>query len=151
MTQPSQRGEDWRPAFLEALANTSNVSAAARKAKISTSTVYAARRNDRLFRDKWRKALCEGYDNLEIELLQRMRSGQRPSSKTRYDNATGLRLLMAHRKEVSLERALQNEEDEDAILASLTAKLDLMREREAETRERLIAEGRHPPEDHADS
>lgn len=148
MTQPHQRAEDWRPAFLEALAATSNVKASATKAKISTSTAYAARRADRSFRQQWRIALCEGYDQLEMELLQRLRSGQRPTTKTKFDNATALRLLMAHRAEVSKERALQEQEDEAAILASLTNKLNLMREREAGTRQLLITAGKHPPEDH---
>ena len=62
--------------------------------------------------------------------------------------ATALRLLMAHRAEVSKERALQEQEDEAAILASLTNKLNLMREREAGTRQLLITAGKHPPEDH---
>ncbi len=149
MNQLQQCGEDWRSVFLETLANTSNVSASARKANKSTSTVYAARRADRKFRKEWRIALCEGYDQLEMELLQRLRSGQRPTAKTRYDNATALRILLAHRSEVSKERALQEHEDEDAILASLTRKLNLMREREAETRAQLVAQGKLTPDDDA--
>lgn len=149
MNQLPRRGEEWRSAFLEALANTSNVAASARAAGINKSTAYCARRTDREFKRQWRTALCEGYDNLEMELLQRLRSGQKPSIKTKFDNATALRILISHRKEVSEERALQEHEDEAEILASLTRKLNQMREREAEVRQALIAEGKHPPEDHA--
>ena len=130
---PRHRAEDWRVLFLSALADTSNVSAAARRAGIATGTAYGARRADREFARDWRAALCEGYDNLEMELLHRMRSGQKPTAKTRFDNATAFRLLLAHREEVSRERASREEEDEDAVLASLTAKLEAMRSRQQST------------------
>jgi hypothetical protein len=117
----------WRAAFLEKLAATSNVAASARAAGVNTSKAYADRRRDREFAREWRKALCEGYDNLEMELLARLRKGQPPSSKTRFDNAAAIRLLLAHRDEVSQQRAIDEEEDEEAVLASLTAKLDAMR------------------------
>ncbi len=149
MNHAHHGGGDWRPAFLEALANTSNVTASARAAGVNTSTAYAARRTDRTFKQAWRIALCEGYDQLEMELLQRLRSGQRPTAKTKYDNATALRILLAHRAEVSEERALQEHEDESAILVSLTQKLNLMREREKETRDRLVAEGKLARDDDA--
>jgi hypothetical protein len=54
----------------------SNVAAAARKAKIDTSAAYQRRRNDAEFNRKWQIALCEGYDNLEMELLHRLRTGE---------------------------------------------------------------------------
>jgi len=140
-----------RAAFLAKLAETSNVSASAKAAGVSTSTVYAARRSDREFAQEWRKALCEGYDNLEIELLLRLRKGQRASAKTRFDNAAAIRLLLAHRDEVSQQRALDEEEDEEAVLASLTAKLDTMRRRQVEV-DKMLAEdcGVKVPDDSAD-
>src|SRR5258708_3776458 len=62
----------WQKKFIEELANTSNVSAAARAAKVCTSTAYEARRSDAEFNRKWQVALCEGYDNLEMDLLHRL-------------------------------------------------------------------------------
>jgi hypothetical protein len=128
----------WRKPFLAALADTSNIAAAARHAGITVSTVYKARRTEPFFARQWQAALCEGYDNLEMELLSRLRSGESieegakaPSRK--FDNAAAFRLLTAHRESVARQRALRDEEDEDTILASINAKLDAMRQREKET------------------
>ena len=131
----------WIAPFLEKLAESSNVTASAKAAGISASTAYAARRKDREFARQWRRALCEGYDNLELELLRRLRKGQRPTEKTKYDNAAAIRLLLAHRDEVSQQRAMDEDEDEDAILASLTAKLEAMRLRQIETQKLLAEDG----------
>ena len=137
----------WCRVFLAHLAETSNVSAAARKAKVATSTVYELRRIDAEFNRKWQVALCEGYDNLEFDLLARLRSGElRPAAGAKkgvrsYDNATSLRLLTAHRESVARERAIRDDEDADAILASINAKIDRMRERSLAAREQHGEEG----------
>jgi len=131
----------WCRVFLGHLAETSNVTAAARKAKVATSTVYELRRLDAEFYRKWQIALCEGYDNLEFDLLARLRSGElRPAAGAKkgvraFDNATSLRLLTAHRESVARERAIRDDEDADAILASINAKIDRMRERSLAARE----------------
>ncbi len=52
----------WSKAFLNELAATSNVSAAARHAGIATSSAYEARRANPEFSRRWQQALCEGYD-----------------------------------------------------------------------------------------
>jgi len=126
----------WRKTFLSELAATSNVSASARKAGVTTSVVYDARRNDPAFYRRWREALCEGYDHLEMTLLYRLRIGElKPTAGKRgrsYDNATAFRLLTAHRETAAQERAIKENEDADAILASIDAKLDRMRKRAME-------------------
>lgn len=125
--------DDWRTKFLETLARTSNVSAAARAAKIDVSSVYRARRTDPQFAQEWFGALCEGYDMLELDLLRRLRMGDVENPKTKikrkFDNATSFRLLSAHRDTVGKMRAMIQEADEDDIIASINAKLDQMRER----------------------
>ena len=63
----------WAKVFLSELAATSNISAAARKAGITTATAYDQRRHDAEFNRAWQRALCEGYDHLEMELLRRLR------------------------------------------------------------------------------
>ncbi|MXP15028.1 hypothetical protein GRI44_09740 [Altererythrobacter confluentis] len=124
----------WRDAFLAALAESSNVSAAARKAGVPTSTVYSARREDAAFANLWFEALCEGYDNLEMDLLRRLRVGEldggKAKARRKFDNAIAFRLLTTHREAVSRQKALRADDDEDAILASINAKLDAMRARE---------------------
>lgn len=73
MSKPSGA---WQRKFVAALAETSNVAGAARKAEVSASAAYEARRKNRAFADNWQAALAEGYDNLEIELLRRLREGE---------------------------------------------------------------------------
>jgi hypothetical protein len=132
---PAQAKARWTRIFLAELAATSNVSAAARKAKVATSTVYELRRGDAGFNRAWQAALLEGYDNLELELLARLRGGEiKPAAGAKkgvraFDNATALRLLTAHRDSVARERAVRDNDDAEAILAGLNAKLDRMRER----------------------
>jgi hypothetical protein len=122
--------KNWRQTFLANLADTSNVSAAAEAADISLSWVYKTRREDPHFARQWFAALCEGYDNLEMDLLHRLRSGEAKDTEApKYDNATAFRLLSVHRQSVAREKAIQEDEDEQAILASIDAKLDAMRER----------------------
>lgn len=122
--------KNWRQTFLARLADTSNVSAAAEAADISLSWVYKTRREDQQFARQWFAALCEGYDNLEMDLLHRLRSGEiKDTDQRKYDNATAFRLLSVHRQSVAREKAIQEDDDEQAILASIDAKLDAMRER----------------------
>lgn len=125
----------WNPPFLEELAATSNVSASARKAGVTTAAVYDARRTNAEFNRKWQQALCEGYELLEMDLLLRMRSGEvkpAPGAKRgvrSFDNAVALRLLGAHKELVSRQRAVRDGEDSEAILLSINAKLERMRQR----------------------
>ncbi|MXP44731.1 hypothetical protein [Allopontixanthobacter sediminis] len=124
----------WREPFLAALAESSNIAGSARAAKVNKSTIYKHRRENADFRSAWFDALCEGYDNLEMSLLYRLRIGELEGTKTKarrkFDNATAFRLLAAHRESVSQRKALRDDEGEDAILASINTKLDAMRARE---------------------
>lgn len=141
----------WSKLFLAELAATSNVSAAARAAKITTFTAYEARRENAEFNRAWQRALCEGYDNLELDLLRRLREGElKPAAAAKkavrtYDNATALRLLGAHRDSVARERALREDLDAEAIVASLNAKLERMRERALAARGESDPDGQQRP------
>ena len=125
----------WSRVFLTELAATSNVSASARKAGVPTTIVYDTRRTNPEFNRKWQQALCEGYELLEMDLLLRMRSGEiKPATGAKrgvrtFDNAIALRLLGAHRETVSRQRAVRDNEDSEAILVSLNAKLERIRQR----------------------
>lgn len=111
-----------------ALAETSNVTASAARARVSTALVYKDRREEREFANKLRAALREGYDNLEIELLGHLRD---PQPERKMDVAAAVRLLAAHRATVERERALAEEEDEQAVLASIDRFIDGIRDRRA--------------------
>lgn len=125
----------WRKPFLAELAATSNVAASARAAGISASRAYELRRQDPRFYREWQEALCEGYDHLEMSLLQRLREGEiRPAAGAKrgvrvFDNATALRLLTLHRDSVVRQRAIRENRNSRAILDAIDAKLDKMRER----------------------
>jgi hypothetical protein len=130
---------NWRALFLEALAQTSNVRASAERAKVPTATVYKTRRESAEFALKWRAALREGYDNLEMELLGHLRD---PQPERKMDIAAAVRLLAAHRATVERERALAEEEDEQAVLESIDAFLEGMRQRRI-ANEKLLREAKN--------
>jgi hypothetical protein len=74
--EPKTPPKNWQSLFLAALGETSNVTAAAHAAQISPSRAYKARRTDPDFKRRWMAALCEGYDNLEMDLLCWLRTGK---------------------------------------------------------------------------
>ncbi|EIZ78281.1 hypothetical protein WSK_3163 [Novosphingobium sp. Rr 2-17] len=131
----SSAPRDWRKAFLNALAATSNVTASAKAAEITTSRAYEARRVDPRFYRQWQEALCEGYDHLELSLLQRLREGEVKSAPgvkrgvRVFDNAIAFRLLVAHREAAARQRAVIENRNSEAILDSINAKIEKMRER----------------------
>ncbi|MEN9683361.1 MAG: hypothetical protein RLZZ427_1112 [Pseudomonadota bacterium] len=135
----SPRFTQWAKPFLAELAATSNVTAAARMAGIATATAYDARRHNPEFNRAWQRALCEGYDHLEMELLHRLRSGEvKPATNARrgvraFDNATAFRLLAAHRDAAARQRAIRDNEDAEAIILAINAKLEKMRQRRLNT------------------
>jgi hypothetical protein len=116
----------WRKTFIEALAETSNVTASAERANVPTRTVYKLRREDRDFASKWQAALAEGYDNLEMEVVGYLRD---PAPTRKMDVTAALRLLAAHRDTVERRRALTAEEDEKATLESLDAFFEGLKQR----------------------
>lgn len=125
----------WSKAFLCELAATSNVTASARTAGISTSHAYETRRCNAEFNREWQRALFEVYEHLEMDLLHRMRTGEvKPASGAKrgvraFDNATALRLLSAHRESAARQRAIRSSEDAEVIVLSINAKLERMRQR----------------------
>jgi len=121
--------KNWREKFLACLAETSNVTASAECADISLSWVYKTKREDFGFAEAWLDALCEGYDHLEMELLCRLRHGEaRDVPAIKYDNATALRLLLAHRDTRARQMAKKENVTAEEIRASLDRKLAALRE-----------------------
>ena len=119
----------WQERFLEALAETSNVTAAAWRARVVPGRAYALRREDPAFAQRWPAALIEGYQHLEMEVLGYLRD---PEPARKMDVASALRLLAAHRETVARERAFrEEEEDEQAVFDRIDAFIDDMRNRRA--------------------
>lgn len=95
--------------FLDHLAETSNVSAAAKRAKVSRAAVYRLRAVDAAFSNGWQTAIATGYAELELKMLKRARFGtlkpfKRPDGTlgraVDYDDAHGLKLLTAYKASV---------------------------------------------------
>ena len=121
----------WRTYFLQALAETSNVTRSAQTAGISPSRAYKARRDHAEFAAQWRAALFEGYEHLEMEVLAQLRGHD---SDRKLDIANAIRLLAAHRETIAAERARREGEDEAAVFAALDRKIETIRARLAAAR-----------------
>lgn len=138
---------EWAKPFLAALAETSNVKRAAKEAGLNnTAQVYEARRTNRAFARDWQTALAEGYDNLEIELLGRLREGEikrAAGAKTgvgTFDNATAFRLLMVHREAYAKEKAQRTNVSAAEVRASIDRKLAALKAKVLADREAKRAE-----------
>ncbi|MXO75610.1 hypothetical protein GRI40_10320 [Altererythrobacter aerius] len=142
----SPRGATKVARFLQELALTSNVAAAAAVADLPTARVYALRRSDPEFAKAWYAALAEGYDNLEMELLAHLRSAGEAGGGSssgepgrKFDTATALRCLTAHRESVARERGRRTLADEVTTIASINAKIDALRARAKEGEQAIRA------------
>ena len=132
--------KNWPDIFIDRLAETSNVKAAADAASVSQTLVYKKRRTDPDFARRWYEALAEGYDNLEMELLERLRTGRledtlEDGSKRKFDTATALRCIAAHRESVAREKGRRSLSEEVATMKAINAKIDALREKQARAAE----------------
>lgn len=123
-----QLNKHWRTYFLQALAETSNVRLSALQCGASPSRAYKARREDPEFRAAWSAALLEGYEHLEMEVLGYLRS---PDPDRKLDVGAAIRAISLHRETIAAERARAGGRDEQAVLDSIDAMIDQMRERRA--------------------
>lgn len=131
--------------FLARLAETSNVSAAADAAGLSTATVYARRRSDPQFNERWFEALAEGYDRLEMDLLERLRTGRledvdAEGNKRKFDVSTAFRCISAHRDTVAREKGRKKLSDEIVTMHAINARIDDLRQREEQAQARAANE-----------
>jgi hypothetical protein len=135
--KPGKRQLD---AFLDALAETSNVAASARTAGLASSAVYRERRRCADFARRWHEALCEGFVRLETELLSEALMAANGNVKDATLKARaqkyrlGLALLAAHRSAVRGMKSAPVEAAEDVAGAKerLARRLAEMRERVAD-------------------
>lgn len=134
--------------FLATLAETANIARSARAVGMSEQGAYALRRRDEGFRRAWMEALSEGFDKLELMLLDRAMNGTPrehllPTGAkkvvTEFSEALALKLLAQHRGTVQQARrdearlAVARTDlsavvtvDAEEVRADLIAKLELM-------------------------
>jgi hypothetical protein len=126
--------KNWPEIFLNHLAETSNVKASADAASVTQTLVYKKRRTDPAFAERWYAALAEGYDTLEMELLERLRTGRLEDelpdgTKRKFDIGTAFKCISAHRDTVLREKARRSLSDEVSTMTTINAKIDAMRAR----------------------
>lgn len=134
----------WKRIFLNALGQSSDLDAACAAARISVARAHSVRREDPEFAIAWRGALLEGYENLELETLFYLRTGNAPRGQTRFDAVNAIRLVRGHAEIAARERAIRDEDGDQAVLDSIDRKLDRMRERAA-ANAALLEEDAHEP------
>ncbi|MEM8975675.1 MAG: hypothetical protein AAGD43_26725 [Pseudomonadota bacterium] len=125
----------WRGVFLDFLAETSNVTKAAKKARVSPSRAYKVRREEPEFAKQWRSALLEGYEHLELETLNRLRDGT-PTDGPKFDIANALRLLVLHRESAAQAQAEQRNVSAAEVRASIDRKVEAIRRQVRDERRR---------------
>lgn len=143
-----RRRYEWTPAkrriFLEELARTCNVRAAARKAGMCPASAYRLRKRSAEFRAEWGVALCQSYRQLELLLLERamngtvktVRRGDAIVETVEYPNGMALSLLKMHRANVQEIETEHAPEEMEEVRKRLGRKLEALRRRvEAEEAE----------------
>jgi hypothetical protein len=125
-----------RSVFLAKLAETSNVTLAAKTAGISPPAAYRERRRSEAFRKAWGLALAEGYARLEAALLSEalIAANGSISDKALKSRAQkyrlGMTLLSAHRGAVrGSAPAPRHERAKGEAKRLLAERLDVMRDR----------------------
>ena len=65
----------WRKGFLEALAQTGNVTGSAQKVGVTRQAAYKARKGSKEFTKQWDEAIEEAMDAMELEVHRRAMNG----------------------------------------------------------------------------
>lgn len=140
------RPSDWTKAkaekFIEVLADSCNVSLAARAVGRSIGNVYIQRNKDATFRAAWDQALAIGYARLEMMMLERALHGvekvvtlKNSESKImrEYNDRVALSLLRLHRESVAAIHDAPAEEDYQEACERIIDRLQRLRERDEST------------------
>jgi len=124
--------------FLSVLAETCNVTEAARQAGVCLSYAYKRRASNAGFRAGWMQAIGDAYQRLELVLLDRAFNGtekvvkRRDGSEERmleYSNQLGLSLLKLHRNTAAEAASEMPSEDVDEMREQLVKKLLRLKKR----------------------
>lgn len=143
--QRTGRRSDWsqakRDKFIEVLADSCNVSLAARAIKRSISNVYKQRTQNADFRAAWDQALAIGYARLEMMMLERALHGVKKiivlkSGETKvmreYPDRIALSLLRLHRENVAATDDGVDDDDYQEACQRIITRLERLRERDEE-------------------
>jgi hypothetical protein len=132
--RPVQR--HWRQLFIDHLAATSNVAAAAAHAGVTLSRAYRARRSEAEFARLWLAALAEGYLHLEMELVRRLREGDcLLGDGQKFDFASAIRLLAAHKGAAGNGQMPERDVSAAEVRAAIDRKIEDIRRRMERTKQ----------------
>lgn len=121
--------DNWRNAFLSALAKIPNVTYACAQAKVSRDMVYKRRKKDPRFAAKWDSAIDQGVETLETSMWTRATFGRQENvwmkdehgkpivvdTITKFDTTAAIFMLKAHRPALYRERLLLSSPDGEAL------------------------------------
>lgn len=131
----------WRGLFIAHLEQSSSVARSAERAGVSKARAYRARKNEPGFASAWALALERGYEDLEMELLRRLREGDLLAQKgAKYEFAAAIRLLALHRDDTARSHTGRREVTAAEIRASIDRKI-------ADIRQRIAEDGPDPKSD----
>lgn len=129
--------------FIEWLARTGSVTAAAEAAGLTRTQVYERRQTHRLFARAWSRALSLGVDGLHDKAMHRamegderpiVRKGELVGTERRFDNRLLQFLLKAHKPEFAGRASTASESEQEAMAKRLKAaakRLEVHRARQA--------------------
>jgi hypothetical protein len=137
-------GREWtrqkEVAFLSALAETCNVTAAAAAAGVSKGGAYQRRKKVAAFRAGWADAIAIAYQQLELAVLDRSLNGtekvtiRKDGSEERvrdYPNAVAMTLLKMHRDSATAAVNVPPQDDIEEVRTRIFQKLQRLRKRGA--------------------
>ncbi|KPP94101.1 hypothetical protein [Erythrobacter sp. HL-111] len=120
----------WRERFIAELEQTSCVRLAAERAGVSPARAYRARKTEAEFDRAWGAALAMGYEDLEMEVLRRLRQGDfMTQDGTKYDFAGAIRLLALRRDATARAEPERRDVTPAEIRASIDRKIADIRHR----------------------
>lgn len=123
-------GRHWRKRFLETLAATSNLERAAAAGKVTLARAYETRRAEPDFARAWQAAIADGYLNLEMEVIRRLREGDLMTANgDKFDFANAIRLLAAHRDGANRGQSQVRDVSAAEVRASIDRKIEDIRRR----------------------
>ena len=137
--RPSEWTQALADKFVEVLADSCNVTLAARAINRSISNVYKHRVKDAAFRQAWDQALAMGYSRLEMMMLERALHGVEKTVTLRngesrimreYNDRVALALLRHHRDAVGMIEAEVDENEYREACERIIDKLGRLRDRD---------------------
>lgn len=128
--QPPAPGRHWRKRFIAALARSSNLAAATEAAGVSLERAMRSRQAEPDFARAWQDAVAQGYHQLELEVIRRLREGDFTTGDgQKFDFASAIRLLVSQRENSGGHPNRERDVSAAEVRASIDRKIEEIRRR----------------------